>query len=128
VVRLGGQPEQGVLDHDAGMGTRFEVLRWAYAENDRAQAERTLDGFTKALVAPNGRILGATVVGEAAGELISVWGLAIAQRLKVGALAGLTVPYPTRAEVIRRASGSWYVPKLFSDRTKAIVRFLMRFA
>lgn len=109
-------------------GTRFEVLRWAYAENDRAQAERTLDGFTKALVAPNGRILGATVVGEAAGELISVWGLAIAQRLKVGALAGLTVPYPTRAEVIRRASGSWYVPKLFSDRTRAIVRFLMRFA
>ena len=79
-------------------------------------------------MAPNGRILGATVVGEAAGEVIALWGLAIAQRLKVGALAGLTVAYPTRAEVVRRAAGSWYIPTLFGDRTRSIVRFLMRFA
>jgi len=109
-------------------GTAFGVLRWPYAENDRAQAERSVDGFAKVLVAPNGRILGATVVGDAAGELISIWALAIAQRLKVGALAGLVVPYPTRAEIIKRAASSWYVPKLFGDRTKAVVRFLMRFA
>jgi len=109
-------------------GTRFGVLRWSFADNDRAQAERSVEGFTKALVAPNGRILGATVVGEAAGELIALWGLAIARRLKVGALAGLTVAYPTRAEVVRRAAGSWYIPTLFGDRTRAIVRFLMRFA
>jgi pyruvate/2-oxoglutarate dehydrogenase complex dihydrolipoamide dehydrogenase (E3) component len=109
-------------------GTAFGVLRWPYAENDRAQAERSVDGFAKVLVAPNGRILGATVVGDAAGELISVWALAIAQRLKVGALAGLVVPYPTRAEISKRAASSWYVPKLFGDRTRAVVRFLMRFA
>lgn len=109
-------------------GTAFGVLRWPYAENDRAQAERSVDGFAKVLVAPNGRILGATVVGDAAGELISVWALAIAQRLKVGALAGLVVPYPTRAEIIKRVASSWYVPKLFGDRTRAVVRFLMRFA
>ncbi len=109
-------------------GTRFNVLRWSFAENDRAQAERSVEGFTKALVAPNGRILGATVVGESAGELVSLWGLAIAQGLKVGALAGLTIAYPTRAEIVRRAAGSWYIPTLFSDRTRAVVRFLMRFA
>lgn len=109
-------------------GTRFGVLRWSYAENDRAQAERTPDGFTKALVAPNGRVLGATVVGEAAGDVVSLWALAIARRLKVSTLASLTVAYPTRAEVVKRAASSWYVPKLFSDRTRAVVRFLMRFA
>jgi len=109
-------------------GTRFGVLRWSYAENDRAQAERAIDGFAKLLVAPNGRVLGATVVGEAAGELVPVLGLAVDRRLKVSALAGLVVPYPTRAEVIKRAASSWYVPTLFGDRTKAVVRFLMRFA
>lgn len=109
-------------------GTRFGVLRWPYAENDRAQAERSVDGFAKVLVAPNGRILGATVVGDAAGELISVWALSIARRLKVSALAALTVPYPTRTEVLKRAASSWYVPTLFGDRTKAVVRFLLRFA
>ncbi|MEQ8815506.1 MAG: FAD-dependent oxidoreductase [Thalassobaculum sp.] len=109
-------------------GTRYGVLRWPYAENDRAQAERSVDGFAKLLVAPNGRILSATVVGEAAGETISVMALAIARRLKVSALAGLVVPYPTRTEVLKRAASSWYVPRLFGDRTRAVVRFLMRFA
>lgn len=109
-------------------GTRFGVLRWAFADNDRAQAERSTDGFVKALVAPNGRILGATVVGDAAGEQIAVWGLALARRLKVGSLAGLTVAYPTRAEASKRAAASWYIATLFGDRTKAIVRFLLRFA
>ena len=104
------------------------MLRWPYAENDRAQAERSVDGFAKLLVAPNGRILGATVVGDAAGELIGVWALAIARCLKVSALASLTVPYPTRAEVLKRAASSWYVPTLFGDRTRAVVRFLLRFA
>ena len=109
-------------------GTRYGVLRWPYAENDRAQAERAIDGFAKLLVAPNGRILSATVVGEAAGETVSVMALAIARRLKVSALAGLVVPYPTRTEVLKRAASSWYVPRLFGDRTRAVVRFLMRFA
>lgn len=109
-------------------GTCFGVLRWSFADNDRAQAERSVEGFTKALVAPNGRILGATVVGDAAGDLVAVWGLALARRLKVGALAGLTVAYPTRSEAVKRAAASWYIPTLFGDRTKAIVRFLLRFA
>jgi hypothetical protein len=68
------------------------------------------------------------VVGEAAGEVISTAALAVARRLKVSALAGLVVPYPTRAEVLKRAASSWYLPTLFGDRTKAVVRFLMRFA
>lgn len=109
-------------------GTRFGVLRWAFADNDRAQAERSVDGFVKLLVAPGGRILGATVVGDAAGEQIAIWGLALARKLKVGAMAGLTIAYPTRAEVGKRAAASWYVPKLFGDRTRGLVRFLLRFA
>lgn len=106
----------------------FRILRWAYAENDRAQAERETEGFTKLLVDKRGRVLGATIVGAAAGELIGLYGLALAKKLGVGDLTGVTIPYPTRAEVVRRAASSWYVPKLFSERTRKIVRFIMRFA
>jgi len=109
-------------------GIAFEVLRWPFAENDRAVSERDVEGFTKVYVSPKGRILGAVVVGTNAGEILSLWALAISKKLKVGDLAGLVVPYPTRAEVVKRAAGSWYVPKLFSERTRRIVRFLMRFA
>ena len=105
----------------------IRVLRWPLAENDRAQAERRTDGLVKVIVRPNGRILGAAVVGPQAGELIQTWILAISQKLKVGAVAQMIAPYPTLGEISKRAAGSYFVPKLFSDRTKAIVRFLARF-
>ncbi len=109
-------------------GEAFEVLRWPFAENDRAMAERKTEGFIKLFVGRRGRILGGTIVGDGAGEICGTIGLALAKRLTVGDLAGLVVAYPTRMEVVKRAAGSWYAPKLFSDRTKRIVRFLMRFA
>lgn len=109
-------------------GTPFEVLRWPFAENDRAVTERDVEGFTKLYVSPKGRILGGVVVGTGAGEIVSLYTLAVAKKLKVSDIAGLVVPYPTRSEVVKRAAGSWYVPKLFSARTRRIVRFLMRFA
>ena len=105
----------------------IRVLRWPYAENDRAQAERQTDGLIKVVTARNGRILGASIVGQHAGELIHPWVLAISQGLKIGAMAGMIAPYPTLGEIGKRAAGSFYTPKLFSERTRKIVRFLARF-
>ncbi|MCC7046139.1 MAG: FAD-dependent oxidoreductase [Alphaproteobacteria bacterium] len=102
------------------------VLRWPFHENDRAQAERTTEGFAKVVLDRRGRILGASIVGPHAGELLQPWCLAIAKGMNIGAMAGLVVPYPTLGEVNKRLAGSWYAPKLFSDTTRRIVRFLMR--
>jgi len=107
--------------HDA------RVLRWPFAENDRAQAERATAGLVKAVVTPSGRILGAAIVGAHAGELIQPWQLAMANNLKIGALATLIAPYPTLGEASKRAAGSFYTPKLFTKRTRRLVRFLRRF-
>ncbi len=49
----------------------IRVLRWPYHENDRAQAERDTHGHIKVVTAKNGRILGASIVGAHAGELIT---------------------------------------------------------
>ena len=75
-----------------------------------------------------GRILGASILGPHAGELILPWVLAVGQKMKIGAMAGAIAPYPTLGEVSKRAAGSYYVPKLFSERTRKIVRFLLKFA
>jgi len=107
-------------------GDRAGVLRWPYAENDRAQAERETEGLAKAMLDPSGRIVGASIVGAHAGELIQVWALAVSARLKIGALAGFVAPYPTFGEIGKRLAGSHYTPKLFSDRTRKIVRLLAR--
>ena len=103
------------------------VLRWRFVENDRAQTERETEGMVKVVTRGNGRILGASIVGPGAGDLILPWALAISQKLKIGAMANLIVPYPTRGEAGKRAAGSYYTPTLFSARTRRLVRLLARF-
>jgi pyruvate/2-oxoglutarate dehydrogenase complex dihydrolipoamide dehydrogenase (E3) component len=108
-------------------GRAFRVLRWPFAENDRAQAERATEGLIKAIVTPRGAILGAGIVGRAAGELIQPWALAIGAGLKIGALAGMTVAYPTLGEVNKRAAGAFFTPKLTGEGVKKLVKFLSWF-
>ncbi len=111
---------------EAAHGANATVLRWSFAENDRARAERQTDGLIKVMTGKGGRILGASIVGPQAGELIQPWALALSEKMKIGAMANYVAPYPTLGEVSKRAAGSYYTPKLFSDRTKAIVRFLAK--
>jgi pyruvate/2-oxoglutarate dehydrogenase complex dihydrolipoamide dehydrogenase (E3) component len=108
-------------------GQDLRVLRWPLADNDRAQTERDTAGEVKITTRRNGRILGATILGPGAGDLILPWALAISQRLKIGAMANLIVPYPTRGEAGKRAAGSFYTPTLFAPRTRRLVRLLARF-
>lgn len=105
---------------------RLTLLRWPFAENDRAQTDGMTDGLIKVVTTPGGRILGASILGDHAGELLLPWSLAIAKGLKVGDVASLIAPYPTLSEASKRAAGSWFVPKLFSERTRALVRFLLK--
>ena len=102
------------------------VLRWRFAENDRAQTERETEGVVKIVTRSNGRILGASILGAGAGDQILPWALAISQKLKISAMANLIVPYPTRGEAGKRAAGSYYTPALFSPRTRRLVRLLAR--
>ncbi len=105
---------------------RIRVLRWPFAENDRAQAERRTDGLVKIIATPRGRVLGASILGAHAGELIQPWILAVSRRIGLSAIAGMIAPYPTLGEAGKRAAGSFYAEKLFSARTKLLVRLLSR--
>lgn len=117
----------GMSEADAVQaGREVRVLRWSFQENDRAQAERRTEGLIKVIVGKNGRILGATIAGLHAGELIQPWILAVSQKMKIGAMASMIAPYPTLAEVNKRVAGSFYTGRLFSERVRRVVRFLMR--
>ena len=105
----------------------IRILRWPFAENDRAHSERREDGLIKAITTKRGRVLGAGIVGPNAGDLIQPWTLALQNKLSVGDMASVVAPYPTLGEVSKRAAGSYYAKSLFSERTRRIVRFLSRF-
>ncbi len=109
-------------------GHNINILRWSFGENDRAQAELKTDGMVKVITTKKGKILGASIVGPHAGELIQTWVLALSNKMKIGQMASMIAPYPTLGEVSKRAAGSFYLPSLFGERTKKIVRFLMKFS
>ena len=108
-------------------GDKLEVVRFEYAENDRARAELATTGLIKVMIV-KGRPVGASIVGAQAGELIQTWALVIANKLKIGAVAAMVAPYPTLGEINKRAAGQYYTPRLFeSDFVKRIVRLVQRF-
>jgi pyruvate/2-oxoglutarate dehydrogenase complex dihydrolipoamide dehydrogenase (E3) component len=105
----------------------LRVLRWPYHENDRAQAERTTAGHIKVVTDRKGKVLGATIVGAAAGEMITAWTLAVSQNLNIRAFAGIVVPYPTLAEVGKRAAMTYFTPGLTNNWVRRIIGLLRRF-
>jgi pyruvate/2-oxoglutarate dehydrogenase complex dihydrolipoamide dehydrogenase (E3) component len=105
----------------------IRVLRWPYHENDRAQAERQTHGHIKVVTAKNGRILGATIVGAHAGELIATWTLALSQGLNIRAMTGIVMPYPTLSEIGKRAAITYFSPSLTGPRLRRLIGFLRRF-
>ena len=121
-----GSAEAAVAAARDAHGDGVQVLTATFADNDRARAERRTEGLVKAVVDRRGRILGAGIVGDHAGELLQPWCLAISKKLKIGAMAGVIAPYPTLGEVNKRAAGSYYTPKIFSDRMRRIVRLIAK--
>lgn len=97
-----------------------------FSANDRARSERRTDGLIKIVLRRNGQILGVGIVGPQAGDLLAPWCLAIARGLKLSALAGLLLPYPTLSEISKRVAGNYYAPRLFSPGVRALVRGLLR--
>ena len=108
-------------------GANVEIVEAEIAANDRAVASGRHTGFVKVMVV-RGRPVGATVVGEEAGEQIAFWALALASRLKMSAVAGTVLPYPTLAEVSKRAAGVYFSPRLFGNHwVKRVVGAVQRF-
>ncbi|WP_108838810.1 NAD(P)/FAD-dependent oxidoreductase [Tateyamaria sp. Alg231-49] len=108
-------------------GDRLEVVRFHYEHNDRAIAERKTSGLIKVMVV-KGRPVGVSIAGHQAGELINLWALVLANKMKMSQVAAMVAPYPTIGEVNKRAAGAYFSPRLFdSDLVKRVVGLVQRF-
>ncbi|MGE0639047.1 MAG: mercuric reductase [Thermoanaerobaculia bacterium] len=89
-------------------GQRLRIVRVPFAEVDRAVVQEATEGYARLITdEKKGRILAATIVGESAGELVGEVAVAIAGGVTLGRLAGVIHPYPTRAEILRKAGDAW---------------------
>jgi pyruvate/2-oxoglutarate dehydrogenase complex dihydrolipoamide dehydrogenase (E3) component len=116
----------GLTEEAASRRGRVRVYRWPYHENDRAHAERATAGLVKVVTDTRGRIRGASIVGEQAGELIQMWSLAISQGLNIKAMAQWVSPYPTLSEINKRAAFGYYAAAAASPMVRKAVRWLAR--
>ncbi len=89
-------------------GIAHEITRYDLADLDRAQTDGAAHGFVKVLTPPGkDRILGATIVGEHAGELLAEFTLAMKHGLGLDKILATIHPYPTWSEAAKYAAGEW---------------------
>ena len=105
----------------------IQILRAPFDDNDRAQAERNTTGMVKLITNRKGEILGVSILGQGAGDIIQTWAFAISNGQKIKAFTNFIAPYPTRAEASKRAASAFYTPALFSKKTKKLVSLLSTF-
>ncbi len=99
----------GLSEKEAqAQGIEYEVTHFDLAELDRAITDEAAEGFVKVLTVPGkDRILGATIMGEHAGELITEFVTAIRHGLGLNKILSTTHAYPTLSEANKYAAGEW---------------------
>ncbi|CAN5748413.1 bifunctional TVP38/TMEM64 family protein/FAD-dependent oxidoreductase [soil metagenome] len=89
-------------------GVAHEVVRYNLSGLDRAITDESAQGFVKVLTPPGkDRILGVTIVGPSAGELIAEYTLAMKHGIGLNGILGTVHTYPTLAEANKFAAGAW---------------------
>jgi len=102
------------------------MICYPAGEIDRAQTSRHLHGFVKLISLPSGRLVGATVVGTGAGEMINELSLAVEQRLTTRDLAAALHAYPTWGISVQEASGHLAISRLTRGVLGRILRVVVR--
>jgi pyruvate/2-oxoglutarate dehydrogenase complex dihydrolipoamide dehydrogenase (E3) component len=108
-------------------GSGVTTTTFPFHENDRAIAEGKTLGEAK-LVLNKGKLVGASIVGEGAGDILQLVSVAMSNGLKLTALTNFISPYPTRAEVVKRAASAHFTPTVFGKPARTLVGLLQRIA
>jgi pyruvate/2-oxoglutarate dehydrogenase complex dihydrolipoamide dehydrogenase (E3) component len=118
----------GMYEKDArAVGLQLDTITIPMNQADRAVLDGETEGFLRVhLKKGTDRILGATLVAEHAGEMISEISLAMTTGLGLGRIGATIHPYPTQAEVFRKAADAWRRKKL-TPMVKRILQLFFRF-
>lgn len=121
IAHVGAYPRQ--LDEQ---GIAYDTVKVEFNDVDRAVLDGDEEGFLKVHVnAKDGQVLGATLIARHAGEMISELTLAMTHKIELGSLGNVIHPYPTQAEVIRKAADQ-YNRKRLTPRRKSILEWILK--
>ncbi|MFT7433369.1 MAG: pyruvate/2-oxoglutarate dehydrogenase complex dihydrolipoamide dehydrogenase (E3) component [Alphaproteobacteria bacterium] len=119
-----GISEKEVLEqYDA---SDIRIIKVLYSDVHRAICDNKTTGFAKVITTKKGYILGACIIGEAAGELITPWTTLIAHKRKISDLSSVTVPYPSYSEINKQVASAFYKDSFYSEKVKCISKWLFK--
>jgi len=107
-------------------GDRVQVYRWSYGDTDRGRTDSTEQGLAKYIVGPGGRLLGAHILGERAGDIIHEAQLLRHLSLPFSAIAQMIHIYPTYTDVVRQPAKRYYIDRLRSNPLLKLLAKVMR--
>lgn len=106
---------------------KIKITSYPFTGNDRAQTEHDTVGKIKVMTDEHAKVLGVTILGPHAGELIVPWINIIQHKQSIRMMTDMIIPYPTLSEINKRVAGEYYSAKLFSPLTKWLVKTLKYF-
>lgn len=107
----------------AAAGIQYSVVTEAFQDNDRSLAEGDPIGKIKLILNEKEKPIGVQILGPHAGDLIGEWVAVLNGKVKLSTLASAVHPYPTIGEINKRVAGTYFSPKIFSDRIRKGLKF-----
>ncbi len=104
-------------------GIDYNVWIEEFKDNDRSLAEGEKEGRIKMILDEKEKPIGVQILGPRAGDLISEWVATLNGKVKLSTLASAIHPYPTIGEINKKVAGTFFSPKIFSDRIKKGLKF-----
>jgi len=104
-------------------GIDYNVWTEEFKDNDRSLAEGEKEGRIKMILDQKEKPIGVQILGPRAGDLISEWVAMLNGKVKLSTLASAVHPYPTIGEINKKVAGTFFSPKIFSDRIKKGLKF-----
>lgn len=104
-------------------GIEYSVVTEEFKDNDRSLAEGEKVGKIKMILDEKEKPIGIQILGPQAGELLNEWVSVLNGKVKLSTLASSVHPYPTLGEINKKVAGTFFSPKLYSDKVKKGLKF-----
>ena len=113
------------MNEKAAQAASIDYTVWSenFKDNDRSLAEGDKTGKIKMILDEKEKPIGVQILGPHAGDLMGEWVAVLNGKVKLSTLASAVHPYPTTAEINKRVAGTFFSPKIFSDKIKKGLKF-----
>ncbi|UCE57127.1 MAG: FAD-dependent oxidoreductase [Desulfobacterales bacterium] len=104
-------------------GINYQVWTEDFKDNDRSLAEGEHVGKIKMILDKKEKPIGVQILGPHAGDLLSEWVAILNGKVKLSTLAAAVHPYPTIGEINKKVAGTYFSPKIFSEKIQKGLKF-----